>query len=82
MPLERSCGRFGCGSRDDHPKARLCPVGSERPGERKLAEMNTFQTIWVNRMATRFKKADVDVALDIVEKLRLMSIASVNDRND
>ena len=44
--------------------------------------MNTFQTIWVNRMATRFKKADVDVALDIVEKLRLMSIASVNDRND
>ena len=67
---------------DDPDDKRANKASLTRAGERKLAEMNSFQTIWVNRMATRFKKADVDVALDIVEKLRLMSIASVNDLKD
>jgi DNA-binding MarR family transcriptional regulator len=67
---------------DNPTDKRANKASLTRAGERKLAAMNSFQTIWVNRMATRFKKADVDVALDVVEKLRLVSIASVNDLKD
>lgn len=62
---------------DDPHDKRAKKVALTAEGKVKLDGMSSFQAAWVNRMATKFKKADVELALTVVEELRSASLASV-----
>jgi DNA-binding MarR family transcriptional regulator len=54
-------------------KVVLTPAGAA-----KLHEMNDYQATWANQLGTHFDKEQLDVALGVVSKLRLLTLTSVS----
>jgi DNA-binding MarR family transcriptional regulator len=62
---------------DDPEDLRAKRVELIPAGKAKLEDMSSFQAAWVNRMATKFRKADIELALVVIEQLRTESLASI-----
>jgi len=54
-------------------KVALTPAGVE-----KLNEVNGYQATWINQLATHFDKEQLDIAVDVVNKLRQLTLTSVS----
>jgi len=63
--------------KDNAEDQRAKKVFLTRAGLAKLAETNRFAATWVNQLATHFDTAQIDQAVELLDKLRLLTLTSV-----
>ncbi|SOE06300.1 DNA-binding transcriptional regulator, MarR family [Variovorax sp. YR752] len=67
---------------DNAEDQRTKNVALTSAGLEKLNEVNSYQSAWVNQLATHFDKKQLDIAVDVVGKLRLLTLTSVSVVNE
>lgn len=64
---------------EDNPEDRRAKKVALTPeGRKKLAEVNRYQSLWINQLATHFEVDEIVVATRVVQRLAALTVTSVS----